>query len=354
MMERDCTTELAEAVRQAADSGLAVAIRGGGTKDFLGRAGARQALSTAAHRGVVSYAPTELTLTARSGTPLAEIEAVLAEQGQQLPFEPPHFGAGATVGGTVAAGLSGPARPYTGAVRDFVLGTRILNGLGQPMRFGGEVMKNVAGYDVSRLMTGAMGTLGVLLDVSLKVLPRPREHATRVLELPATEAIGQMNHWATQPLPLSATAALDGRVYVRVSGASSGVASACRALGGESMSAADGFWHDLREQRLAFFDDPRPLWRVSVPSTVPPLAVPGDWLLEWGGALRWLRSDVDGGSVRSVAAAAGGSAMLFRGGEHDGDVYHPLAPSVLGLHQRLKHAFDPRGVLNPGRMYPDY
>ncbi len=354
MSEGDCTAQIAEQLRQAVATGTPLAPCGAGSKGFLGRQTNIAALSTAGHRGIVNYAPTELTVTARSGTPLAELQEVLAEHGQGLPFEPPHYGAGATIGGTIAAGLSGPARAYAGAARDFVLGTRILNGRAEALRFGGEVMKNVAGYDVSRLMTGAMGTLGVLLDISLKVLPVTQRSATHTFQMSPGDAIRQMNAWATKPFPISATTHMSGVLYVRVSGSEAGVETALARLGGEPLPDAEEFWHSLTEHSDTFFRSERPLWRVSVPSTSAPLALPGESVIEWGGALRWLASEADADSVRSVAASAGGHAMLFRGGDRSGDVYHPLEPTVLTLHQRLKKAFDPHSILNPGRMYPEF
>jgi len=347
----DLTDALAARVRDAAASGTPLAPEGGASKPFLGRTVQAESLSVSAHRGIVSYQPTELVVTARAGTPLAELERALDEQGQMLPFEPPHLGDGATVGGTIACGLSGPRRPFAGAARDLVLGVRIVNGRGEVLRFGGEVMKNVAGYDLSRLMAGAMGTLGLLLDVSMKVLPRPAVTVTRAFEHDPAQAVRQLNAWAGRPLPLSGACHHAGRTYVRLSGSDGGVASAVAALGGEAMDDDGALWRDLREQRLPFFAGDAPLWRISVPSTAAPLALPGESLVDWGGSLRWLRSDADPDAVRSVAHAAGGHATLFRGGDRAGDVHHPLTPGLLALHRRLKAAFDPRGIFNPGKLY---
>jgi len=353
MPASDLTQALGEQVRAAFETATPLRPQGGASKQFLGRAVQAQVLSCAGHRGITSYQPSELVVSARSGTPLAEVEDTLAASGQMLPFEPPHFGAGATVGGTIACGLSGPRRPYAGAARDFVLGVRLINGRGEVLRFGGEVMKNVAGFDVSRLMTGSMGTLAVLLEVSMKVLPRPQVEATLAFEHTPAQAVRLFNDWAGQPLPLSAACHLQGRSYVRLSGSTPGVGSAAAHLGGERVPAHEVPWTDLREQRLAPLHGGLPLWRLSVPATTPPLALPGECVIDWGGALRWLRSDVDPGAVCSVVAASGGHATLFRGADAGAEVFHPLPPALLRLHQRIKSAFDPRGILNPGAMYAD-
>jgi glycolate oxidase FAD binding subunit len=306
---------------------------------------------------VVAFEPTELVITARAGTPLAELEAVVAEQGQMLAFEPPHFGPGATLGGCVASGLSGPRRMAVGALRDFVLGLKMMDGRGEVLSFGGQVMKNVAGYDVSRLICGSLGTLGLILEVSLKVLPRPVATATLEFELDEAAALQRVNEWGGQPLPVSATAWTCGRLRVRLSGAAAAVDAACRRLGGARIEegVAEMYWADLREQRLSFFAGEPPLWRLSLPSTAPALAL-GPQLIEWGGALRWLRSSADplrAEAIREAAAAVGGSASVFRGGPRDGMPFHPLQPAALGVHRRLKQSFDPAGVFKPGRKYPE-
>ncbi len=350
-MDADLTEALRERVAAAAGDATPLAITGGGTKDFLGRIAQAEPLDVSGHRGIVTYEPTELVLSARGGTPLSEVEAALEADGQMLAFEPPSFGAEATIGGTIAAGLSGPARPYAGAARDFVLGTRVLNGRGEALRFGGEVMKNVAGYDVSRLMTGACGTLGVLLEVSLKVLPRPAVSRTLAFDVTAEEAIGRCNAWATKPLPVTGACHDGERLRVRLAGTGGGVTAAAAALGGEAVEG-DGFWTALREHTLAFFTRAgAPLWRVSVPPGAAMTEPDGDLLVDWGGALRWLRTGAPAAEVRTAAERAGGHATLFRGGDRTGEVFHPLAPAVRGIHERLKAAFDPAGILNPGRMY---
>lgn len=350
-MDADLTGLLCERVRAAAGDATPLAISGGGTKDFLGRMTQAEPLDVSGHRGIVTYEPTELVLSARGGTPLAEVNAALSEQGQMLAFEPPAFGDAATIGGTIATGLSGPARPYAGAARDFVLGTRVLNGRGEALRFGGEVMKNVAGYDVSRLMTGAYGTLGALLEVSLKVLPRSAEVRTVAFEMSAREAVERCNAWAARPLPITGACHDGERLHVRLAGTEGGVAAAAGALGGETIDG-DAFWTALREHTLPFFArDGAPLWRISVPPGAATTDSGGDTLIDWGGALRWMRTGAPAAEIRAAATRAGGHATLFRGGDRTGAVFHPLAPAVRKLHERLKAAFDPAGIFNSGRMY---
>jgi glycolate oxidase FAD binding subunit len=348
-------TDVIERVNQAIASRTPLCIGGGGSKAFYGRRCQGELLDLSQHRGVVSYEPSELVLTARAGTPLAEVEALLAQHNQMFPFEPPQFGPGATLGGMVAAGLSGPRRPWGGSVRDAVLGVKLLNGRGEVLRLGGQVMKNVAGYDLSRLMVGALGTLGVLLEVSLKVLPRPAEERTLVFELDAVAAAARLIAWGRRPLPLSATLFHAGRLHVRLCGSAQGVRAAREALGGEEGREGDdgAVWREVREQTLPFFQAAAPLWRVSLPPAAPPL--PGEGLTEWGGALRWLHLGNSGeehaASIRERAAALGGHATLFRG--HDGDdVFQPLPPALLALHRRVKQALDPHGLFNPGHLYP--
>ncbi len=350
---RDRADELASAVRSALEDGQPLQIVGSGSKAFYGRIPEGRPLSVADHRGIVSYEPAELAITVRAGTSLTEVEALLADHGQMLAFEPPHFGDDATVGGTVACNLSGPRRPYAGSVRDFVLGVRMINGRGEVLRFGGEVMKNVAGYDVSRLMAGALGTLGLLLEVSLKVLPASEVQVTRCFDLDVGRAIDTMNRIAGTPVPLSGAAWENGRMFLRLSGSQAGVTSAAEDLGGEELAGDDAarFWVGLREHGLPFFDGDGMLWRLSVPSATKPLPVDGRWLIDWGGGQRWLGTDSGGDRVRERVAAAGGHATAFRGGNRAGEVFHPLNEALRELHQRVKTAMDPQGIFNPGRMY---
>lgn len=346
----DTSTTVQDIVRSAASNATPLCIVGSGSKTFYGRATDGQPLQLNAHRGIVDYEPSELVITARAGTPLTEIEAALAEHDQMLGFEPPHFGAGATLGGTLACGLSGPRRPYAGAARDFVLGMKIINGSGELLSFGGQVMKNVAGYDVSRLMVGTLGTLGVLLQASLKVLPRPAEELTLAREAEADEAIRTMNEWAGRALPLSACAYDGVRLYTRLSGAVTALHAARLKLGGEIIDAGVGFWASVRELRHDFFSSDTILWRLSVPPAAAPIDLPGQWFIDWGGAQRWLRSSAPADTIRAAAAQVGGHATLFRGGDRDA-VFHPLAAPLLAVQQRLKQCFDPHAILNPGRLY---
>jgi glycolate oxidase FAD binding subunit len=350
---------LTEQVRAAAAGRRPLRIRAGGTKDFYGNPTTGELLDPREYSGLVAYEPTELVLTARCGTPLVLIASVLDERGQMLAFEPPHFGASATLGGCVAAGLAGPRRgafvPGAGGVRDFVLGAKLLNGRAEVLSFGGTVMKNVAGYDVSRLLAGSLGTLGVVLEVSLKVAPKPVAEETRSFELGEAAALDQCATWAGKPWPVTATAWYGGRLHVRLSGAASAVALACDAFGGERTGAADGaaFWAGIREQAQPFFRRQLPLWRISLPATAPPLALPGEQLIEWGGALRWLASGADAAQTRARAAALGGHATLFRGNPGSAGAFTPLPPALARIQARLKSEFDPMGIFNPGRMYAD-
>lgn len=353
-MDADRSAELQAAVREAAASKTQLQISGGGSKKFYGRAATGTLLSVTQHRGIVHYEPGELIITARAGTPLAEIEAALAAHGQMLPFEPPHFGPTATLGGTIACGLSGPRRPYAGAARDFVLGVKIINGQGDILKFGGEVMKNVAGFDVSRLMTGALGTLGILLEISLKVLPKPQHELTLAFACTPQEALTHITEWSGQPVPLSGACHDGARLVVRLSGSKSGVTACQRKLRGDMVHDGDKFWQQLREHQHDFFKGDALLWRFSVPPATPLFNLPGQLFIDWGGAQRWLKNPLSADVIRASAVKLGGHATLFRGGERIGQVFHPLPPALLALHKRLKNAFDPHGIFNPGRLYVEF
>jgi len=351
--------QLCETVRAAAEARTSLLIRAGGTKDFYGNESSGTVLDPRSVAGIVDYEPTELVITARAGTLLADLERLLAENGQMLAFEPPHFGARATIGGCVAAGMAGPRRisfgPTHGGVRDFVLGAKLIDGRGELLSFGGTVMKNVAGYDVSRLLAGSMGILGVIAEVSIKVLPRPMSHHTLCFEMTDTAAVYKLNEWAGRPLPLSASMWHDGALYLRLAGASAAVNAARRQLGGEEIDnyRADAFWNSIREQTHPFFEGKAPLWRVSVPSTAPALSIKQPQLIEWNGALRWMRTAQSAERVRECAKQAGGHATLFRGGERSAGAFTPLTAPLAAIHRRLKAQFDPVNIFNRGRLYPD-
>jgi len=369
---------LIERVQQARAARVNLCIRGGDTKAFYGNPPRGEPLDMGSLRGISSYEPTELVVTVRAGTPLAELEAVLAEKGQCLAFEPPRFShltiasapggadpatvlSAGTVGGMVAAGLSGPSRAAVGAVRDHVLGVTLLNGRGEVLSFGGQVMKNVAGYDVSRVIAGSLGVLGAICEVSLKVLPRPAASTTLRFEMDQASALRRLNEWAGRPLPLHASAWWQGLLVLRLSGAAAAVRAAAQSLGGEVVppDLAATFWDGLRDQGDEYFvnaraalDDGATLWRLSLPPTAPALTLDGEGLVEWGGAQRWLCARLPAATVRDAAAAAGGHATLFMGHERSAGVFAPLKNPLDRIHRELKRAFDPDGVFNPGRLYP--
>ena len=346
---------LQKRIGEAAAAGTALRLRGGGSKDFYGGELRGEVLDLSGYSGIVSYEPTELVVTARCGTRLSELERLLGENRQCLPFEPPHFGEHATLGGCVAAGLSGPRRASAGALRDFVLGAKIIDGRARALSFGGQVMKNVAGYDVSRLLAGSLGTLAVIAEASLKVLPRAQAELTLRLEMTEQRALDALNEWAGQPLPISATAWQHGALAVRLSGAASAVRAASEKLGGQSLAPQEGdaLWKAVREHRDPFFSGTDPLWRLALPSVAPALELPGRQLIEWGGALRWLKSGADAARIRAAATSAGGHATLFRAADKAAGAFPPLDPVKKRLHRELKAAFDPARIFNPGRLYPD-
>lgn len=347
--DTDASEMLVAQVCEAIQSATPLRIQGGNSKAFLGRPVAGEILDTRVHRGIVSYDPTELVITARAGTPLRELCAALDAAGQMLPCEPPHFG-DATVGGMIAAGLSGPRRPWAGSVRDFVLGTRVITGLGKHLRFGGEVMKNVAGYDLSRLMAGSYGCLGILTEVSLKVLPKPRLCSSIALEMDGDRALAHLAKWGQQPLPISAASYGKGILRLRLEGGEGSVAAAHERLGGERIDPV--YWQELNEHRLDFFNSGLPLWRLSLPTNTGLLDITGEHLIDWGGAQRWLASEDDHATIRAKAAAAGGHATCYSHGLHDSP-FQPLPPTLLRYHRQLKSQLDPHGLFNPGRMYAE-
>jgi glycolate oxidase FAD binding subunit len=352
-MERDATAELTERVQAAAAARTPLKLCGSGSKAFYGRPLRGAPLTLQEHSVFVDYDPQELVLTARAGTPLTLIEARLGECGQHLPFEPPHFGPAATLGGMIASGLAGPARASAGPVRDFVLGVRVLTGAGQVLSFGGRVMKNVAGYDVTRLMVGALGTLGVLLEVSLKVMPQAPAQLTLSFALSAAQALERMNGWAGTPLPISATCWVDERLYVRLQGSTAALAHARRGMGGEELAGSQAFWASVKEHTHPFFHGAGTLWRLTVPCASAVFDVPGRTLMEWTGAQRWLVPDDARADLHAHSVRAGGFATRFRALEQEMEVFAPLPAALMRIHRELKQTFDPYAILNPGRLYAD-
>lgn len=366
-IDTDAAAPFIDHIRSAAARATPLRLRGGGSKDFYGESLEGEIFDTSGLRGVVSYEPSELVITVLAGTPLAEVEALLAEQNQCFAFEPPYFGADgdkSTVGGMVASGLSGPARASVGAVRDYMLGVRVVNGRGEHLTFGGQVMKNVAGYDVSRLMAGSLGTLGLITEVSLKVLPIAPAEASLRFECSQQQALQWLNSWGGQPLPLNASCWVEeagiGTLYLRLRGAVAAVDAACKTLGGDRQqtAAAAGDWLACRNQTLPWFagrSADQDLWRLSVPQTAPVLALPDSPLIEWHGGLRWVRAaQADAQRVRAAAADAGGSATLFiaSNGRGTGATarFDALKPPLDRIHRQLKQEFDPAGIFNPHRL----
>jgi glycolate oxidase FAD binding subunit len=359
---------LRDQIRAAASERARVRIRAGGSKDFYGNTPRGAVLDPRPVHGIVSYDPSELAIAARAGTPLTEVEAALDECGQMLAFEPPHFGPGATIGGCVASGLAGPRRAAYGycygGVRDFVLGAKLLDGQGQLVSCGGLVMKNVAGYDLPRLLTGSLGMLGIIVEVALKVVPKPRVEATLRLALDEAAALSSLNAWGAKPWPISASVWHRGVLSLRLSGATAAVAGALARLPASALPvaapgatldsvAAGSFWHGIKEHTDAFFAGTTPLWRLSLPSTAGPVALGEEQLIEWGGALRWIRSALPAAEIRARAQSLGGHATLFRGAERGGEAFTPLSPVLAAIHRRLRVHFDPAGIFDAGRMYPE-
>lgn len=350
----DISAQLQQQILDAVSDNTALQITGGNSKAFYGRDTTQATpLPVAEHTGILDYQPTELTLTARAGTPLSEIIRLLQEQGQMLPFEPPTFGDRATLGGTVAAAMSGPRRPWTGAVRDYVIGIHLLTGSGKHIRLGGKVMKNVAGYDLFRPMCGALGTLGVMLDITLKLLPLPEAETSFCLAMDESSMQSSLRDWTYKSLPLSAAMYATGKLYIRLSGSSIAVADATDKLPTAAEKCSNQIWQQLNEQQLSFFDDSGPLYRLVVPADAPCHTLAGDVLLDWGGALRWLKSPLSYDEVKQQAIALGGTAAVYRNGSRTDDVFSPLPTGVLELHKRIKKVMDPHGILNPGRLYRD-
>lgn len=344
------------------DARAPLRFTGHGSKDFYGEVLQGEVLSTLALNGVTAYEPSELFISVLAGTPLLEVEAQLAQHRQRFAFEPPRFGSRGTVGGMVAAGLSGPSRAALGSVRDHVLGAVLINGQGELLNFGGTVMKNVAGFDVSRALGGSMGQLGLIAEVTLKVLPMPAAGATLRFDMSQPDALKALNTWCGLPLPIEASAWWDEALVLRLAGAEAAVHAAIKRLGGEAIPAdlAEPFWTGLRDHADEFFMGAERavaggarLWRLSLPSTAPELKLHGEQLIEWGGAQRWVVTPLPPAAVREAAAGVGGHATLFRALDKRPGVFAPLSAPLADIHKRLKASFDPHGVFNPGRLYPN-
>jgi glycolate oxidase FAD binding subunit len=352
--DQDQSTQLQASVKDALAEGVKLRLKGSGSKDFYGRElGQEKILDLSGNRGIVSYEPTELVITTRGGTPLDEIEAALQANGQMLPFEPPHFDGKGTIGGAIAAGLSGPRRPWGGSPRDLLLGIKLLDGVGRIMSFGGQVMKNVAGYDISRLMAGAMGTLGILLEVSIKVLPKPVEEHTLTFNQDPGNAASLIRKMIADSQPITASYCLADKQAIRLACSKQQLSALQQRYELQDATETSGFWPQLRDHKLDFFQQPKPLWRLSLKPTSR-LELSETCLEEWSGGLRWLYSDRPAAEIRSLVDNQGGHAIQFRNGDRSGDVFHPLHPRIAGIQKDLKAVFDPQGVFNPGRHYPNY
>ncbi|MEW8029277.1 MAG: glycolate oxidase subunit GlcE [Candidatus Thiodiazotropha sp.] len=351
--DRDCSQSLQTAVMDAARDTHPLQLVGHGSKSFYGRELSGEPLSLADHRGIIGYEPTELVITARTGTPLQEIEDALLEKGQMLSFEPPHFDAKGTIGGAIAAGLSGPRRPWGGSPRDQLLGIKLLDGKGRILKFGGQVMKNVAGYDLSRLMAGAMGTLGIMLEVSIKVLPKPLQEHTLAFSAEQPAAWTLLHKMLIEGVPITATCSLDDNHMVRVACAPQRLEEIQASYALETSERQSGFWRDLRDQRHDYFKQQGPLWRLSLPPAAD-LDIADRMLYEWSGGLRWLATDRPAQEIRSLVEKQSGHAILFRNGDRSGEIFHPLHPRISDIQKRLKQVFDPEGIFNPGRHYEGY
>lgn len=354
---QDMTQALVDQVGDAREDGVALRIEGGGSKGFIGRSPVGDSLSLTGHCGIVSYDPGELVVTVRAGTPLAEIEAALAENGQVLPFEPPHFGETSTIGGTLACNLSGPARPWAGSGRDMVLGLKLIDGNGKLLSFGGKVMKNVAGYDISRLQCGGFGCFGILTEVSLKVLPKKPAALSLVAPMADVDrAIQLMNRFSARSLPISGAAWFEHNLYIRLEGGASSVnggVSILREMAPEAAfdEADAGLWTGMRNQSHEYFQTDDPVWRFSIKSTAPHFDLDGAWLIDWAGSQRWLRGRHDLTHLESAAREAGGTVSCFRNGDRAGEVFQAPDQVTRRLYSKLKAAFDPGKIFNPGRLY---
>ena len=351
MSNSDYIKTLCASIEQANTAQQTLQIQGGGSKSFYGNEISANTLDVSNNTGIVEYEPSELFITARNGTLLSEIEATLEANNQILPFEPPHFSPSATLGGAVACGLSGPRRPFASSLRDCILGVNIVNGKGEYLEFGGKVMKNVAGYDASRLMCGALGTLGVLTQVSIRVAPKPQAEITLALDINQNEALNKMNAWAQTQLPISATYFNNDILHVRIASLEKNIEKIHKQIGGEKISSSEEFWKSVKNHQSEFFQTDQPLWRIIMPNNTPPLSINGESCIEWNGGLRWIITTEDAQHITNQCQAFKGYASLFKANSKPNDCLAEINPNLKKLHLNLKTAFDPNRILNPGRMY---
>jgi len=362
MQSNDASEALVEHVRQAVDANAPLRIVGGNSKAALGNNIAQPdnttVLNTRSHEGIIDYDPTELVVSVRAGTPLKSLNEALANQGQLLPFDPPDW-AGSTIGGVIACALSGPRRPFSGSARDYVLGTRVINGQAQDLSFGGQVMKNVAGYDVSRVQVGAWGTLGVLLDISMKVLPKPERELT-IRQSSKPDDLQAFAPLMRQSIPLSGAMLIHDKRYLRLSGSDAAVRAAAVGLGGDIVED-NALWDSVRDHTHAFFSaaheatqaPEKHLWRISVADYAPALELPGEWLYEWAGGQRWLLSSASAAEVFRVVETAKGHATRYSACAADESAFQPLKGAMQTLQSRLRDSFDPLRLFNRGRFHPE-
>ena len=357
MFDNDIAAQLQVQVQEAIANKTRLYICGSKSKAFYGNPIITdQDLDVSSHSGIIDYQPSELVVTVRAGTKLPELEKILAEQGQILPFEPPIHSQNSTIGGVIAAGLSGPRRPFSGAVRDHVLGVQIINGQGEVVSFGGQVMKNVAGYDMSRLMVGSLGSLGVLLAISIKVIPAPIQEITLAIDVSSEQAISLFNQWRPTSLPLSASCFYEDCLYIRLSGGIRTTTAFSESINGDVLPEADSFWQAIRNQQHEFFNTlDKPLWRLSFPpATLALRRLEADTLIEWNGAQYWLYSNAPTNIIRGIATKHQGHATLIKGDRPEVNYFHPLAPASITIQKRLKQKLDPHGIFSSGRIYKDF
>ena len=365
IIDNDITTDLQAQVKQAISNQTPLYIHGGNSKQFYGNAVDATPLDISVHTGIINYDPSELCITVRAGTKLSDIETLLADNNQILAFEPPHYLYSslnnqdtATIGGAIASGISGPSRAYTGSVRDSILGVNIINGDGEIANFGGEVMKNVAGYDLSRMMVRSQGTLGVILNISVRVIPKPEHNITLAFEASQSEALSYFQDLRKNTLPITATAWLNNTALIRLSASEQVLQSCKEKVKGDERLNADSFWQGVRDHTHEFFtnskNDDKPLWRFSLPPATPEkIQLDGEELIEWSGAQRWIHSNAPANIIRDIAKSQKGYATLFNNAPSDESAtrFSELEPALFTLHKQLKNQMDPQGIFNPGRIY---